>query len=458
MRTRRPALTAVLLAVFPAAAALLSTPARADTVYLKNGGTIACDSIEERGSDLVLHQPGGVIVVPRADVARIEKSAPAPAAGAAAPASGAPRAPAATTAGTPAAQRSSPPGAAPKDAALREQVNALLSEGSRALGERRFDDARRRFEEALMRDPASTNARGGLAAALLGLGQPARARTILDQALLDAPNDPGLHRLLGETLVRLDRATEAIAALEKSYALRPDPGVRARIDELRRHDSVDGEYRRAEGARFTVVYDRVATSPAVEEEILPFLDEQYPTLSRLFDYVPVESITVVVYPGEEDFRHATQADAMVAGLYDGKVRVPSGSLRRLDTTAKAVLTHELAHAFIAGKSAGGAPRWLHEGLAQYAEGKRTPAATETALAREYRDSGGSGWGTTFTYASALSFVEYLLAQYGQTDVNQVLTEMGGGADPGSALKTVTRESLADLLTAWGDDLVRRRLS
>jgi hypothetical protein len=444
---RRAALSVFVPAAILVMEASLPRVARADVVHLKNGGTIACDSIEERGADLVLRQRGGVIVVPRSEVARIERTATA--AGAA---------PAAAPAGGP------PPGAvrpvsgeASGAAASGAPAAPLVSEGERALSERRYEDARRLFEEALLGDPAALRARRGLGAALLGLGQPARARSVLEQALLEAPNDADLYRLLGEALVRLDRATEAIAALEKSHALRPDSALRKRIDDLRRQHGVDADYRRAEAARFTVVYDRVATSPAVEAEILPFLDGQFPTLSRLFDYVPTGTITVVVYP-EEGFRHATQADSTVAGLYDGKVRVPSGGLRRLDTGARAVLTHELAHAFIAGKSAGGAPRWLHEGLAQWAEGKRTPAATETTLAREYRDSAGGGrWGAVFTYASALSFVEYLQTQHGQSDLNQVLAEIGRGADAEGALRTVTRDSLAELLAAWGDDLVRRRL-
>jgi len=423
-------------------AAVAAMPAWADVVHLKNGGTIACDTIEERGADLVLHQGRGVIVVPRSEVARIERSAPAaaPAPGPAPPAAPAPAPP--PPAGTDRAGTTVSPAAA----------------GEKALGERRYEEARRSFAAALAVDPGDRRARRGLAAALLGLDQPARARTVVEQALLETPADPDLLVLLGTALERQDRTAEAIATMKQAYALRPDVGLRDRIETLQRQHAVDHDYRRAEAARFVITYDGGATTPDLETEIVACLDGQFPEMVRLFDFVPTGSITVVVYP-EKDFRAATLAGPDVAGLYDGKVRLPAGGLRRLDGETRAVLAHELAHAFIAGKSAGGAPRWLHEGLAQWAEGRRSTAATETALAREYRDAHGTPrWGSTFTYPSALSFVEYLHEHHGQPALNQALDEIGRGADAGRAFETVTRYSLAELQAGWGDDLVRRRLA
>src|SRR5204862_3294319 len=139
---------------------------------------------------------------------------------------------------------------------------------------------------------------------------------------------------------------------------------------------------------------------------------------------------------------ATQAGPDVAGLYDGKVRVPIGGLRRLDPEARGVLRHEAAHAFITGKSRGAAPRWLQEGLAQWAEGKRPTAGGETALAREYRDDP-ARWGMTFRYDSALSFTAWLMQQHGASALNDVLASMGRGASADQALQDVLRVSLPD---------------
>src|SRR6185436_3109309 len=147
----------------------------------------------------------GVIAVPLADVARIERTAPAPG-GSPSPAGGAASGGGRT--GAPAAVPATlgPPGSdlaaderrveflrrriadkatvAGGDATLaldrREIVARLTALGEAALSARRYDDARRRTEEALTYDPSSVRVRRGLGAALIGLEQPLRARTVLE--------------------------------------------------------------------------------------------------------------------------------------------------------------------------------------------------------------------------------------------------------------------------------------
>ncbi|HKQ97524.1 MAG TPA: tetratricopeptide repeat protein [Candidatus Polarisedimenticolia bacterium] len=459
---RGPALLATLALALPG----VPSPARADVVHLRNGATIVCDSIEERGTDLLLRQKSGVITVPRADVARIEKSAPPPTG----------------TGGTSAVPATlGPPGsdlaaderrveflrrriadrtaAAGGDASIaldrREIVARLTVLAEASLSSRRYEEARRRAEEALTYDPSNVRVRRGLGAALIGLEQPLRARTVLEQALLDKPDDPDTLVVLAGALERLDRTPEAIAALRKSNALRPDVSVRAQIETLERHQGIDGGYRRSEAAHFSLAYDGGRTTPELEGAILGYLEEQWPAAARFFDWTPREAIAVVVYP-EKQFREATLTDSDVAGLYDGKVRVPSGGLRHLDDWSRAVLRHELAHAFIAGKSGGGAPRWLHEGLAQVVEGRPIDRGAEFDLGRDYEAARGDPrFGTTFTYASALSFVTFLQARYGQTALNDVLTAIGHGSSVEEAFQAVFRDSLPDLRAAWGEDLARK---
>jgi hypothetical protein len=437
--------------------------ALADVVRLKNGGTIACDTIDDRGSDLVLHVGKMTMVVPKDEVARIDKTAPATAAAAAPPAGPGPSKPPAAAADDPAADArqldelrrrlSGPPVARDEN---RRQIVALLDRmGERSLRNRQPDEARRRFEEALAWEPADLRARRGQGASLLMLDRTTEARAALERALLDAPGDADLNYLLGEALERQGRADEAIAALDKAYAARPTPALRDRLEALRRQHGIDGGFRQAEAARFVLSYDGAHTSPDLEAEILAYLEGQFPELALEFDYTPPESIAVILY-GEKDFYAATQAGPDVAGLYDGKVRVPIGGLRRLDPESRGVLRHELAHAFITGKSRGAAPRWLQEGLAQWAEGKRPAAGGETGLAREYREAP-ARWGTTFNYDSALSFTAWLMQQHGASELNDVLASMGRGASVDQALQDVLRVSLPDLKTAWGDELVRNHL-
>ena len=65
-----PPLPRTLLAL--ALLLFLTVPARADIIHLTNGGSIHADSWEQAGDELIIHQGSGTIVIPRAEVERIE--------------------------------------------------------------------------------------------------------------------------------------------------------------------------------------------------------------------------------------------------------------------------------------------------------------------------------------------------------------------------------------------------
>jgi tetratricopeptide (TPR) repeat protein len=459
--------TATLL---PALLLFVALPIAADVIHLKNGGTIVADSWEARGGDLVIRQGSGRIIVPRSEVVRIEAD-PAHAGGGEG---------STTPAAVPAADGAQPPTTSPRSreeilrvidelkrrigaypltrAENTRQLVALLNQlGAQAHRSRDFDEALARFREALGHDPHNATAQLGLAATYFSQDRDVYARTTLEQAVLEHPDHPDLHALLGDVYYSQERPEDALAAWEKANLLRPSPSLKERIDKLRREHSIDSDYRRSEAVHFTLKYDGERAGPDLGSQILTYLEEQFSVLQSRFSHYPQQPIIVIVYP-QRQFYEATQAEANVAGLYDGKIRVPIGGLPQITAEARQVLVHELAHAFIAGKSRGTAPRWLHEGLAQQIEGRITPAAAGASLAREYRSLvDKSGWGQKFTYASALSFVEFLLEREGFNRLVDVLAAMGAGATPEAAFEQVTRYSLGELREAWGEALAGKYL-
>jgi len=461
-------------AILTAAALLLFSchgVPRADIIHLKNGASVAADSWVERDGQLVIRQRQGTIVVPRSEVERIDRTeAEGAPAGSPEDRPAAPAAPAAGPAPTPRRptreealgelrEAESRLSERPFERAVTTRtIVALLNYlGSEAYVARNLDEALARFRAAAGYDPRDANAQLGLAVTYLAQENAPYARSTLERALLDHPEDARLHRLLGDVFYGEERLSEALASWERAQAIRPDREVRDRVEKLRREQAIDGEYRRSDGAHFALKYDGEQAGSDLDAEILRFLEGRFDELVRRFDYYPSRAIVVIVYP-QRQFYQATGAESSVGGLFDGKIRVPGGGLKRLDPQAQSVLLHELAHAFIAGKSRFTAPRWLHEGIAQMVEGRTSPAASEIALAKEYVSLEGSPrWGTGFTYPSSLSIVEFLARREGFHRLLEVLEAMAGGTDEEEAFRRVTRSSLEELRGAWGESLVAAHL-
>ncbi|HKN46426.1 MAG TPA: tetratricopeptide repeat protein [Candidatus Polarisedimenticolia bacterium] len=491
MPMRRPAYWTLMAALLFLPLATSGTSA--DVIRLKNGATIAADSWEDHGDEVLVHQGTGTIVVPRAEIKTIEKSPETPGAMQTAPSSGQTGANAAAPASSGAKAGGAAAGRIPpvdlggaagrvddlspeeiqsrvddlkrrirdypmaRAANTRQLVSFLSAVGADAYRKRDYDGALARFREALEYDGHDPHAALGLAAVYVAQGQDIYARSTLEQALVDHPEDPDLLVLLGDVYNSEERPEEALSSWQKAYAARPNGSIKQRIDKLQREHAIDGSYRRSEAAHFTMKYDGDRVGPDLGSQILDALEGDFPDLETRFDYVPTQPIIVIVYP-QRQFYEATLAESNVAGLYDGKIRVPIGGLQHLNDEARKVLIHELAHAFIAGKSRGTAPRWLHEGLAQQIEGKTTTLAHGVPLAKEYQElTDKLSWGTSFSYPSALSFVEFLINRQGFPALVDVLQAMGRGATPEAAFEEVTRYSLQELRQAWGEALVAKYL-
>jgi tetratricopeptide (TPR) repeat protein len=475
----------------PAALALVmllaSAPAaRADLFHLKNGATIVADSWEERGDSIVIHQGDRTLKIPRGDVLRVEPSstkAAAPTGGSGPDSGGRGDAgrgdPARGDAGRGIRVDLGEAGPEPSreeierqvedltrrirdyplaSAANKRQLVALLCRaGASAYRKRDYDEALQRFRDAQSTDPHDAQSALGLAATYVAQGQDIYARSTLEQALLDHPADAPLLTLLGDVYNSEERPEDALAAWEKAIAAKPDPALKQRIEKLQREHAIDGTYRRSEAAHFTLKYDGERAGPDLDAQILDYLESEFPGLENRFDFVPRQPIVVILYP-QRQFYEATLAESNVAGLFDGKIRAPLGGLQRLDGEARKVLLHELAHAFITGKSHGAAPRWLQEGLAQQIEGKTTPAAVGHSLASQYQGlEDKSSWGGTFSYPSALSLIEFLVDHEGFPRLVDALQAMGEGQGVDEAFRTATRYSLAELRAAWGDSLIAKYL-
>ena len=190
---------------------------------------------------------------------------------------------------------------------------------------------------------------------------------------------------------------------------------------------------------------RVATvgqplSDRLQHEALDALEKWHRRFLILFETEPEPPIAVLFYPAHL-FHRQTGAPPWADGVYeqDGLIRIAAGGVSRLEPDLERVLSHELAHAFITVRSAGRAPRWLQEGLAQFLAGaSSTPEAFRTrAVAPD-----------NLNYRGSLVFTRALEARFGIASLIDILAEMRSGSSVSRAFEAVTGVGSEDLFVAW----------
>jgi hypothetical protein len=209
-------------------------------------------------------------------------------------------------------------------------------------------------------------------------------------------------------------------------------------------------------AHFHVRYDG-GEHESVGREILRALERHYATLTATLDHQPAAPIAVILF-SRQSYYDASGAPAWSGGVYDGtdgRIRVPIGGLTAsLTPDMDGTLIHELTHAFVADRTRGVAPRIVHEGLAQYMEGKRVDSMLTAEQRTALADGRLSGSVAGF-YLAALSFVEHLMALRGQGGMNDLLKAMGETGDVDAAFRQVHGGTLAAVQRSWQERLRRQ---
>ncbi len=257
-----------------------------------------------------------------------------------------------------------------------------------------------------------------------------------------------------------------MAIEEWEHVLRLDPEVAKameQLDRVRREEAVEKElFVDLSAAHFAIKYDGVKDL-AVGRQVSQALEGAYQSVGALLGRYPQTEVSVVVYPAKT-FRKATGTHGWVAGLYDGKIRVPGGGLSAAPPQeVRRVLTHEYTHALLRAVGGTRVPTWLHEGFAQVAEGRLradarrylTQRTAPTAAQLRGRFSAKSDVQVVRRlYAGACDFVHTLFAQGGGPALADLLDLLAKGRPMDAALRRVYGQTLEELHTAWRASLPR----
>jgi tetratricopeptide (TPR) repeat protein len=449
----------------------------ADVIYLTDGNVLLVEKAWIEGEEVKYQTSRGIQSLPKSRVREIqgENLPPAPktpqrwSLGNVVSAS----APAATT-GTPAPEAGEFSAEAlrrlrqnlstnPTNADARfELIGALNSIAWLQVARGDLPGARVNLEEALSLDKRDSVLVTNLAVIHLRMSNYRDAETLLRSHLNVDRNNQEAHYLLGESYYGQEKIAEAIDEWNAGLRLGPHADMSKSLEkaqkELRIHDQL-GELL---STHFILRYDRKVSNQQLGQQILATLEALYSQLTTDLMSRPPATIAVILYP-DQIFFDITRAASWSGAMFDGKIRVPTKGLTSVTPALRAILIHELTHAFIAALPQD-CPAWFNEGVAQLQEGES--AAPLRRMLEQLRQTGRliplRSLPQSFTrlteaeadiaYAEALSATEYLVKQHGKASLRSILELMAQNNNFENAFTTTLRKSLTEFESAWLRDL------
>jgi tetratricopeptide (TPR) repeat protein len=260
-------------------------------------------------------------------------------------------------------------------AVLRGQsrVIELNDAGWKALHDGYSDKAARLFADALTLRPNDPVLLMGAGVAAHERGNQKDAMARLTRALELNPRLASAALLLGQ--IAFDEGDTDLAVRTYERALKAAPGDPDLTDALAalQHDAeVHHTFSETRYDRLRVMFEGRSEEALATQATKVFNSAFFRIGDTLGEY-PSRTIVAVLYT-EKQFRDVTRAPEWAGGQYDGRIRIPVAGAAQQPELFERVMTHELAHAVIAGIVRREVPTWLNEGLAQLFDGSDPAAA------------------------------------------------------------------------------------
>lgn len=234
-----------------------------------------------------------------------------------------------------------------------------------------------------------------------------------------------------------DRQSEAIELWEQ--ALKLSPGRKEIVELLakaRKENAVESGMARGHSSRFDLTFDS-GVDATFAGSILDVLESAANVVGAELQLFPEARVPVGIYK-RADYKTVTDSPDWSGGFYDGKIRLPFGSLKEVTPAMRGVLYHEYAHVVVFELTRGNCPLWLNEGVAeifgrmQYSRSLPPlgrAAGGGTLMDFKKMESSFSDFTPStaaMAYQQSYSLVSYMVATYGWHGVRQILSELGRG--------------------------------
>jgi hypothetical protein len=347
----------------------------------------------------------------------------------------------------------------PENTTIRSNLARAYCAAAKESGEAKdFDAALRELDAALELESEDADFYAFAGSLYLAAGDLGSAEGMLLSALDLDPEHKDGRVLLGHVYYGRGALKDAIEQWE--WVLEHHPAsedVEELVEKARRELEVEkdfvSDYKRR---HFVITRDR----DNFEEEsraILDILERCYYDIGKDLRCFPRNPVQVLLYSPEQ-FSEATLASAHVAGLYDGKIRVPlmPGNYDRDQLTL--ILRHEYTHVLVGELTGGNVPFWFNEGLAQY-KSEELDKTKRAILADALKggtlvplkeldeipfDLEKDPARVHLAYLEGFAAVTYLNRRFTRRHLLDFMYMLGQGHDTETALRTVYRRSYDQL--------------
>jgi len=337
-------------------------------------------------------------------------------------------------------------------------ANAYLGAGWKSFEGKDYEKARKNFNRSIDVFPTAS-AYKGRGMALLETGNRSDALADIEESILLDKDDPHTHLLMGSLLYEMNRLEEAGKYFESALEINPaNAGAAAFLKKIKR-EAVEDSFSGAESSNFFVKYEGLEN---VETGylLLMVLEEAYHKVGADIGVYPEKPVTVILY-SDLQFSDVTRSPAWAGGLYDGKIRLPSGGISQKTGELIRVVYHEYTHALVHQATAGNCPTWLNEGLAQLEEGADVSRAKNFIqraggplplgrLEKSFMQLEGSA--AEMAYATSLLAVDYIVSQYSYAYIKSILELLGKGETISGAIRSALYLSYGDIEKSFRDSL------
>lgn len=344
----------------------------------------------------------------------------------------------------------------------RNLCNARQAEANRLAKQDSFAQAVKHLELAIGADPENPSPLVQLGSYYLHLGMVQESILRLEEAIELKPGELDAHELLGEAYYRDNDLSSARAQWD--YVLEMDPnrkGLRERYDKAFREESVEYNFNRMlSGSRhFSLTFPK-QVSFGIRSRVLTTLERAYIDIGRkLGSAYPPGPIQVILYDNHQ-FSEATQLDAHVGAVYDGKIRVPltDGNGEALpDDELKRRIVHEYVHVVVRHILKDRVSWWLNEGLAEMFS-REMDAPTRDLVRAAYAENRAfsladleghqlkklSPEALRLAYAQSCAATNLLWTRFGPRKMMEMLSLLGSGVSQEEALRQVYRRTYSTL--------------